>query len=260
MRKRAGMVAYFLVSAEVAETVEDVVHPHDGGGRLGGEQSLRDRGCRDGFRQHGFRERAALRAAMRRSYGRAPGLLLGKFRLPQDAAQVEFQVFGILRDTIPEVFEFNRLPIDSCGARHGGTDGLRRPPHLPVPRCDGRPHLDAGLRTASPFCQLQGQSSSVCSASSTRRTSCGLRPTERSLTETKRMTPAGSTMKVARCATPSLRIQNAQRRAQLALDVGQHGEGQILQIGMVLPPGQMHELGIRAAAENLRVAILELAG
>src|SRR5271157_2309450 len=45
-----------------------------------------------------------------------------------------------------------------------------------------------------PFCQLQGQSSSVWSASSTRRTSCGFRPTERSVTYTKRITLSGSTM------------------------------------------------------------------
>src|SRR5207248_660017 len=40
----------------------------------------------------------------------------------------------------------------------------------------------ATTSVSSPFCQLQGQSSSVCRASSTRRTSCGLRPTDRSVT------------------------------------------------------------------------------
>src|SRR5699024_12792688 len=61
----------------------------------------------------------------------------------------------------------------------------------------------ATFRTSSPGCQLQGHSSSVCSASRTRRTSRGLRPTFMSVTETWRMMPCGSTRKVARMATPS---------------------------------------------------------
>src|SRR5262245_20982434 len=63
-----------------------------------------------------------------------------------------------------------------------------------------------GRRMSSPFCQLHGQSSSLCNASSTRSTSCGLRPTDRSFTDTKRMMPSG--------------------------------ERQRLQVGMVLKPGR----------------------
>ncbi len=52
--------------------------------------------------------------------------------------------------------------------------------------------------TSSPGVQLQGVSSPVCRASSTRSTSSTLRPTFRSYTLTQRMMPSGSTMKVAR--------------------------------------------------------------
>ena len=52
----------------------------------------------------------------------------------------------------------------------------------------------AALSVSSPCFQLQGHSSSVCSASSTRSTSSGLRPTDRSVTYTNRITPSGSTM------------------------------------------------------------------
>ena len=69
----------------------------------------------------------------------------------------------------------------------------------------------------SPFCQLQGQSSSVWSASRTLRTSFVLRPTFRSVTMTNRVMPSGSTMNVARCATPSVgsRIPSAWLRSRL---------------------------------------------
>src|SRR5688500_10962099 len=39
-------------------------------------------------------------------------------------------------------------------------------------------------------------------------------------------------------------VEDAQLLGELALDVGQHGERQRLQVGMVLAPGQMHELGV----------------
>jgi hypothetical protein len=48
-------------------------------------------------------------------------------------------------------------------------------------------------------------------------------------------------------------VQDAQLLAEFAFHIGQHGEGQIFQIGVVLAPGQMHEFGIGAAAEHLRV-------
>ena len=52
-----------------------------------------------------------------------------------------------------------------------------------------------------------------------------------------------------------LRIENPEGRRKLAFDIRQHGERQVLQVIVILPPGQMHELRIGAAAENLRVAI-----
>ena len=95
------------------------------------------------------------------------------------------------------------------------------------------PH--AAFSVSSPFFQLQGHSSSVCSASSTRSTSSGLRPTFRSVTYTKRMTPCGSTMKVARCATPASGSRMPSAVRELALDVREHRERQVLQL--VLAPG-----------------------
>src|ERR1039458_7196226 len=55
-----------------------------------------------------------------------------------------------------------------------------------------------------------------------------------------------------------LRIQNAERRAEFAFDVGQHGEGQVVQIGVMSPPGVVDELAVGAASQDLRVAILKL--
>ena len=47
------------------------------------------------------------------------------------------------------------------------------------------------VSVSSPFCQLQGHSSSVWNASSVRSTSLTLRPTDRSFTDTWRMMPVG---------------------------------------------------------------------
>ncbi len=55
-----------------------------------------------------------------------------------------------------------------------------------------------------------------------------------------------------------MRIENAQGGAELTLDIGQHGERQIPQVIVILPPGEVYEFGISAAAKKLRVAILEL--
>ena len=56
-----------------------------------------------------------------------------------------------------------------------------------------------------------------------------------------------------------LRVQNAERGAEVALDVGHHGKGQIPEVGMVGPPGVVDEFAIGAPAEYLRVTILKLA-
>ena len=59
---------------------------------------------------------------------------------------------------------------------------------------------------AAPACQLQAHSSSDWRASSWRRTSSVLRPTESAVTETDWMTLWGSMMKVARSASPVARL------------------------------------------------------
>ena len=56
-----------------------------------------------------------------------------------------------------------------------------------------------------------------------------------------------------------LRIQNSERGAEFAFDVGEHGKGQVLQIGMIRPPGVVDEFAVRAASQHLGVAILKLA-
>ena len=82
-----------------------------------------------------------------------------------------------------------------------------------------------------PSASCRGKVRRFAGASSTRRTSCGLRPTERSVTYTKRTMPSGSTMKVARWGDALILVENAERARELAPHIGQHRKGQILQIG-----------------------------
>src|ERR1700733_1866978 len=56
---------------------------------------------------------------------------------------------------------------------------------------------------------------------------------------------------------PGFRIKDAERLRELALDVGEHREGQIAQLLFVLAPGEVNELAVDAHAEQLRVARLE---
>src|ERR1035437_4668225 len=53
-------------------------------------------------------------------------------------------------------------------------------------------------------------------------------------------------------------VQDAQRRRELALDVGEHGEGQVLQGWLLIAPRPMNELRVDAGAQNLRIAVGEL--
>ena len=55
-----------------------------------------------------------------------------------------------------------------------------------------------------------------------------------------------------------LGIEDAEGHAEFAFNVGEHGEGQVLQIGVMGPPGVVDEFAIGAAAEYLRVTILKL--
>src|SRR5882757_8901212 len=52
-------------------------------------------------------------------------------------------------------------------------------------------------------------------------------------------------------------VEDAQCLRELALDVGQHGERQRLQVGMVLAPCQVHEFRVRRHAVDYRVALVE---
>src|SRR6266853_444237 len=54
-------------------------------------------------------------------------------------------------------------------------------------------------------------------------------------------------------------VEDAQRLGQFALEVGQHRERQGLQVGMVLAPRQMHELGVGRNTVEHRVAVVEVA-
>ena len=104
--------------------------------------------------------------------------------------QVELQVLGIVGQGVFQSFdatwEILSRKVPSSALRDegfAGRDGMSvSAVGAAGRRVDGRSDYAAVLMTSSPFCQLQGQSSSVCSASSTRSTSCGLRPTLMSVT------------------------------------------------------------------------------
>ena len=55
------------------------------------------------------------------------------------------------------------------------------------------------------------------------------------------------------------RIQDAQLVAEIPLDVGHHGKRQVAQVFMVALPSQVDELTVGGHAENLGVAVRELA-
>src|SRR6266481_1010335 len=52
-------------------------------------------------------------------------------------------------------------------------------------------------------------------------------------------------------------VEDAERPGKLALEIGQHGERQRLQVGMVLAPGQVHELGVGRDAVDYGIALVE---
>src|SRR4029077_5569586 len=56
-----------------------------------------------------------------------------------------------------------------------------------------------------------------------------------------------------------LRVEDTERRGELALDVREHRQRQLLQLGPLAPPGEVHELTVDAHAEQLRIAGAELA-
>src|SRR6516225_8980225 len=55
-----------------------------------------------------------------------------------------------------------------------------------------------------------------------------------------------------------LGIENPERSRQLALDVGEHREGQRPQLLFLAAPGEVHVLAVDADTEQLRIARLEL--
>jgi hypothetical protein len=73
------------------------------------------------------------------------------------------------------------------------------------------------------------------------------------------MVPSGSTTKVTRSGTPSVAVEHAERRGQLALGVGQHRDRQVAQVVVVEAPVEVHELAVGGHAVEHRVAVLELA-
>src|SRR6185437_11104418 len=196
-----------VVFDEVQEAVIDVGHAHQRGGGARAIEFLLL-----GMLRGELRDRFGQRRVARCNRGRQRDqrdLLLRKSRratLAQHRLEVEAKVLGVVRqaglDAVQTHDDVLRYRGDSkwrrdCSRRlgrraDGGGIGAG---------CTGTPY--ATLRVSSPWCQLQGQSSSVCSASSTRRTSAGLRPTDPSVTYTKRITPSGSTRNAARLATPS---------------------------------------------------------
>ena len=55
-----------------------------------------------------------------------------------------------------------------------------------------------------------------------------------------------------------VRVEHAQRRRKLALEVGEHRERQVVQVLVALAPGEVHELRVDAHAVELRVTVAEL--
>ncbi len=108
------------------------------------------------------------------------------------------------------------------------------------------------------MCQLQGQSSSVCRASRTREDFLRIAAYRQvgDIDEADhifRVHDEGGALADAR-----LDVKNAQLLREIALVVGEHGEGQVLQVGMAVAPRVVHILRVHAGAQNLRIAVSEL--
>src|SRR5579859_2485693 len=56
---------------------------------------------------------------------------------------------------------------------------------------------------------------------------------------------------------PRFGIENSEAAGKLALDVGEHRERQVLQLLLLVPPGEVHVLAVDADAEQLGIARLE---
>src|SRR5699024_1462701 len=108
----------------------------------------------------------------------APQLLLRELGGAGERAEVQLEILRELRKAGLQVLDAHLMP--SCSIS-----------------------ILSMFLVGSFFCQLQAQTSEDWRASSTRRTSSTLRPTASGVTETNWMTLSGSTMKVARSATPS---------------------------------------------------------
>src|SRR6202000_1221823 len=59
---------------------------------------------------------------------------------------------------------------------------------------------------------------------------------------------------------PILFVENTERSGQLALRVGEHRERQLLQVRMILSPGEVDVVRVGAGAEHLRVPVAEVRG
>src|SRR5699024_8430754 len=165
-----------VVTQEFLGSVRHVVHRHDrGGAECGVECLIRQvlAGLVGDLRQHGGR---AGRGGCREEG--APQLLLRELGGAGERAEVQLEILRELRKAGLQVLDAHLMP--SCSIS-----------------------ILSMFLVGSFFCQLQAQTSDDWRASSTRRTSSTLRPTASAGTETNWMTLSGSTMKVARSATPS---------------------------------------------------------
>ena len=145
--RRQGLV--LGIADQVQEAVVHIVHPHDRRGRLGAVHTriveLGAGGRLDGTGESGLPDGDG---ASERRAPELPGREPRRALRGQHRTEVQLQVPRVVRQMIADLLEG---------------------------------HGQATFRVSSPFCQLQGQSSSVCNASSTRSTSCGERPTLRSV-------------------------------------------------------------------------------
>ena len=94
-----------VIAAQVPESVEHVVHTHDRGGRLRGEEGGLAQ-VAGGCLQNGFGQ-ARVSHGYCRAYRRAPRLLLRQFHLLKHAGGIEFQVLRVVGAGFQYSFQFH---------------------------------------------------------------------------------------------------------------------------------------------------------
>ena len=159
-----------------------------------------------GIADHRRAERRIARGERGRDQ-RAPTLLLGQRRVIEQSRKIELQILGIVGDQLANFVQSHvlssfllpspRRKPGRCSTPETLIHGFRLSPERGM--CGVTP-LAASLGLSA-SCRGRARRSAGRRARAAPLAGCGRR--SMSLTETKRMMPCGSTMKVARFATPS---------------------------------------------------------